>query len=92
MADAHHLHSLLYDPANPCVSQEFLGRLNRDPAAGYYLLMAESTSHKLYGKDKRSQSFGPLIALTRHVKDDGRALIVYERRREKDVPAEERRT
>ena len=31
------------------------------------------------GKDKRSESFGP-IALTRHVKDDGRALILYTHR------------
>jgi len=38
--------------------------------------MAEHTPKKLDEQDKRSESFGP-IALTRHVKDDGRALILY---------------
>jgi hypothetical protein len=43
--------------------------------------MAEHTPQKLDGKDKRSESFGP-IAFTRHVKDDGRALLLYKRRHE----------
>jgi hypothetical protein len=43
--------------------------------------MAEHTPQKLDGKDKRSESFGP-IAFTRHVKDDGRALLLYTRRHE----------
>jgi hypothetical protein len=50
--------------------------------------MAEHTPQKSDEKDKRSESFGP-IALTRHVKDDGRALIVYERQRGKDEPTED---
>jgi hypothetical protein len=50
--------------------------------------MAEHTPQKSDEKDKRSESFGP-IALTRHLKDDGRALIVYERKRSEDEPAEE---
>jgi UDPglucose--hexose-1-phosphate uridylyltransferase len=49
--------------------------------------MAERIPQKSDGKDKRSESFGP-IALTRHLKDDGRALIVYERIRGEDEPAE----
>jgi hypothetical protein len=52
--------------------------------------MAEHIPQKLDGKDKRSESFGPIVALTRHVKDDGRALIVYERKRDEDEPAEGR--
>ncbi len=44
--------------------------------------MAEHTAQKLDGKDKRSESFGP-IALTRHVKDDGRALILYTHRHDR---------
>jgi hypothetical protein len=52
--------------------------------------MAEHTPQKSDGKDKRSESFGP-IALTRHRKDDGRTLIVYERKRGQDEPAEKRR-
>jgi hypothetical protein len=52
--------------------------------------MAEHTTQKSDGQDKRSESFGP-IALTRHVKDDGRALISYERKRGEDEPAEDRR-
>lgn len=51
--------------------------------------MTEHTPQKLDEKDKRSESFGPL-ALTRHVKDDGRALIVYERKRGEDEPGEDR--
>lgn len=51
--------------------------------------MTEHTPQKLDGKDKRSESYGP-IALTRHVKDDGRALISYERKRGEDEPAEDR--
>ncbi len=38
--------------------------------------MAMNTPRKADEKDKRSESFGP-IALMRHVKDDGRALILY---------------
>lgn len=49
--------------------------------------MAEHTSQKLDGKDKRSENFGP-IALTRHAKDDGRALLLYARRREDDGDGE----
>lgn len=51
--------------------------------------MTEHTPQKLDGKDKRSENFGPIV-LTRHVKDDGRALIVYERKRGEDEPAEDR--
>jgi hypothetical protein len=51
--------------------------------------MTEHIPQKLDEKDKRSESFGP-IALTRHVKDDGRALIVYARIRGEDEPAEDR--
>jgi len=43
--------------------------------------MAQSTPKKLDEKDKRSESLGPIV-LTRHVKDDGRALILYERKRD----------
>jgi hypothetical protein len=43
--------------------------------------MAEHTPQKSDGKDKRSESFGP-IALTRHRKDDGRTLLLYTRRHE----------
>ncbi|HEY2283298.1 MAG TPA: hypothetical protein VGH60_07095 [Solirubrobacteraceae bacterium] len=53
--------------------------------------MEEHTSHKLDGKDKRSEHFGPIV-LTRHVKDDGRALIVYERTRDKSAAAKDRRS
>jgi hypothetical protein len=52
--------------------------------------MKDHTQQKSDGKYKRSENFGP-IALTRHVKDDGRALIVYERKRGQDEPAEDRR-
>lgn len=41
--------------------------------------MEKHTPQKLDGRDKRSERFGP-IALTRHVKDDGRALLLYTRR------------
>jgi hypothetical protein len=51
--------------------------------------MAEHTSQKLDGKDKRSEHFGP-IALTRHVKDAGRALLLYTRRRDNDAGEESR--
>jgi hypothetical protein len=53
--------------------------------------MAEHTSQKSDDKDKRSEGFGPIVALTRHLKDDGRALIVYERKRGEAEPAEDRR-
>ena len=46
--------------------------------------MADSASSKPNGKDERSETFGP-IALTRHVKDDGRALILYTRRTSADA-------
>jgi hypothetical protein len=45
--------------------------------------MTEHTPQKLDGKDKRSESFGP-ITLTRHVKDDGRALLLYTHRHDDD--------
>jgi hypothetical protein len=38
--------------------------------------MNDHTRQKADGKDKRSENLGP-IALTRHVKDDGRALLLY---------------
>lgn len=44
--------------------------------------MAEHTSQESDEKDKRSESFGPIVALTRHVKDDGRALLLYTHRHE----------
>jgi hypothetical protein len=51
--------------------------------------MAKHTPQKSDEKDKRSESFGPIV-LTRHVKDDGRALIVYARIRGEDEPVEDR--
>jgi hypothetical protein len=52
--------------------------------------MTELTPQKSDEKDKRSEHFGP-IRLTRHVKDDGRALIVYERIPSGGEAAEKRR-
>lgn len=51
--------------------------------------MAEHTSQKLDGKDKRSESFGP-IELTRYVKDDGRALILYTHRHDSNDDGDDR--
>ncbi|HEV3319820.1 MAG TPA: hypothetical protein VG053_08870 [Solirubrobacteraceae bacterium] len=50
--------------------------------------MNDHTQQQSDGKDKRSENFGPL-RLTRRVKDDGRALIVYERIRGEDEPADD---
>jgi hypothetical protein len=49
--------------------------------------MADSAPAKPNGKDERSETFGP-IELTRHVKEDGRALILYTRRARPDADGE----
>jgi hypothetical protein len=75
-----HLPFPVYDPANRLVSQEKSDRLIRGPDTEL-LRMAQHTPQKPNDQCKRSETFGSLT-LTRHVKRDGRALIMYELRRE----------
>jgi hypothetical protein len=51
--------------------------------------MSENQPSKPPGTDERAEIYGPL-ALTRHAKGDGRALILYARTRRAEGPVAER--